>query len=112
VSGVAETALETLRRCVSALASGRLTDQDRLRAAELASAALELVDVAASRRVPVDRQAAAVVSLEANLVELPPAERCRRICRHLGISRATYYRLRRRQSQCAETGRVERRLQP
>ena len=103
-NGAAETALETLRRCLAALASGRLTDADRAQAAELAAVALELVDVAAQRRVPVDRQAGAVARLETKYADLAPAERCRRICQQLGLSRATYYRLRRRQSQCGETG--------
>lgn len=100
--GAAETALETLRRCLAALASGRLTAADRARAAELAAVALELVDVAAQRRVSVDRQAHAVAQLEAKLADLSPAERCRRVCRQLGISQATFYRLRRRNSQSRE----------
>ena len=103
MSGAAETALETLRRCLAALASGRLTAADRAQQAELAAVALELVDVAAQRRVSVDRQAAAVAQLEAKYRDLAPAERCRLVCRQLGISRATFFRLRRRQSQCGET---------
>lgn len=99
----AETAIATLRRCLAALASGRLTDADRAQAADLADVALELIDVAARRSVSADRVAAAVARLESKFSALAPAERQRRICRQLGVSKATYYR-HRRQSQFRETG--------
>jgi hypothetical protein len=112
VTGVADTAIATLQRCLVALSSKSLSDPDRARAIELATVALELVDVAARRRVSVDKQAAVVARLEQQYADLAPAERCRRICRQLGIGRSTYYRLRTRQSQYGGTSTAEDKLDP
>jgi hypothetical protein len=102
--GAAETALRTLERAITTLGRRDASDQERARALELAAVALDLVDVAARRRIDVDRQAAVVVQLERKYAALSAGDRRRAICRQLGISRSTYYRLRGRQSQSPETG--------
>ena len=90
----AAAAVETLRRCVSALASPGLDAADRERIAALAAAALALLEAAGRSRLPTVALAARVQQLERSLADFDPGERRAAICQRLGVSRSRYYQLR------------------
>lgn len=88
-----DTALATLARCLEALA-GELTDAERGRVIALAHEARSLLAASAPRRrVATEHQARRLRRLDEQLADRSPGERRVIVCTRLGISRATYYRL-------------------
>jgi len=92
-----EAAIAVAQRCIAALAN-ELTAEDRARLASLATSALIALEAEGPKRTSAARLATRVHQLEQQLADRPPGERCRIVCARLGISRAAYYRARRRVS--------------
>jgi hypothetical protein len=101
VSNAYRVALATLRRATEALADPALDADERARVRADLDATLRLLEASADRRrLATPALVERVARLERQLASVDPAERRAAVCRRLGVSRSTYYRLRRfRQSQ-------------
>ena len=92
-----EAAIAVVQRCISALAND-ITAEDRARMVTLATSALAVLEAEGPRRASTARLAERVRELERQLTDRTPGERRRIVCARLGISRAAFYRARRRVS--------------
>jgi hypothetical protein len=90
-----DIAIGTLRRCGEALA-GELSAAERQRMLEMYMEALRVIECYDERRhrpATVER-GARIRTLERQMADKTAGERVRAICERMGISRPTYFRLR------------------
>ncbi len=99
-----QLAIATLRACTSALAV-EASPAARRGLLELQVEALRTVELSSERRkLSTQALAVRIAELERKLARMAPAERAKAIRSRLGLSRATYYRLRKlAESQTDET---------
>lgn len=100
----AAAALAAARRAAAALKRG-VEPAEREQLLAVLEASLEVLE-AGRRRADSERLARRVAQLEQQLADRDPGERREIVCERLGISKATFYRLRQivRESHYVETG--------